>query len=137
MFNAETSTFGFQNVFAHADNQCWALPQTSPQIHKLRTQRLGLRICEPISYRKDLRICGKKLKSTAYQHHWHRFCNFQKKKTFSRLNVSTELGGCIYKVQTPYHQVPLLWNDYFPEVLLFLQQNDLTYGQETSNGLFL
>ena len=37
----------------------------SPQIRKVRTQGFGLRICEPISYRKVLRICGKKLKSTA------------------------------------------------------------------------
>ena len=27
MFIAETRTFGFQNVFAHAKKQCWALPQ--------------------------------------------------------------------------------------------------------------
>ena len=37
----------------------------SLQIRKLRTQDLGFRICESISYRKHLRICGKKLKSTA------------------------------------------------------------------------
>ena len=41
--------------------QCWALPQTGPQIRKVRTQGFGLRICEPISYRKFLRICGKKI----------------------------------------------------------------------------
>ena len=33
----------------------------SPQIRKLRTQGFGLRICGPISYRKHLRICGKKI----------------------------------------------------------------------------
>ena len=27
MFIAETRTFGFQNVFAYAEKQCWALPQ--------------------------------------------------------------------------------------------------------------
>ena len=61
MFIAETITCEFQNVFAHAEKQCWALPQTGPQIRKLRTQGLGLRICEPISYLKHLRICVKKI----------------------------------------------------------------------------
>ena len=47
----------------------WCLPvpdtfQIGPQIRKLRTQDFGLWI-EPIFYRKYLRICGKKLKSTA------------------------------------------------------------------------
>ena len=55
MIIAETRTFGFQNVFAHAEKQRLALPQTGPQVRKLRTQGLGLRICEPISYRKHLR----------------------------------------------------------------------------------
>ena len=32
-------------------------------VRKLRTQGFSLQICEPISYRKHLRICGKKLKS--------------------------------------------------------------------------
>ena len=83
MFIAETRTFGFQNVVAHAEKQCLALPQTGPQICKLRTQGLGLGICEPITYRKHLRICSKKSKSTTnQQHHWGRFCNFQKKKRF-------------------------------------------------------
>ena len=45
----------------------------SPQIRKLRTQGFGLRICGPISYRKHLRICGKKIeiyrKSANQQHH--------------------------------------------------------------------
>ena len=61
MFIAETRTFGFQYVFAHAEKQSWALLQTCSQVRKLRTQGLGLRICEPISYRKQLRICGKKI----------------------------------------------------------------------------
>ena len=58
-------------------NQCWALPQIVPLIRKLRTQGFGLRICEPISYRKHLRIFGKKIeiyrKSANQQHHWDRF----------------------------------------------------------------
>ena len=37
----------------------------NPQIRKLQTQGFGLRICKPISHRKHLRICGKKLKFTA------------------------------------------------------------------------
>ena len=83
MFIAETRIFGFQNVFDQAESLCPALlgtsanRSTSLQICKLRTQGLGLQICELLSYRKDLRICGKKLKSTAkQQHHWDRFCNF-------------------------------------------------------------
>ena len=55
MFIAETRTFGFPNVFAHAEKQCWALPQTGLQVRKFWTQAFGLRICEPISYRKHLR----------------------------------------------------------------------------------
>ena len=78
----------------------------SPQIRKLRTQGFGLRICEPISYRKHLRICGKKIKiyrkSANQQHLWDRFCNFQKNNMFLRFIVSTDLGGwCISKVQHP------------------------------------
>ena len=69
----------------------------SPQIRKLRTQGFGLRICEPISYRKHLRICGKKIKiyrkSANQQHLWDRFCNFQKNNMFLRFIVSTDLGG--------------------------------------------
>ena len=66
---------------------------------KLQTQGFGLQICEPISYRKHLRICGKKLKSTAnQQHRWDRFFAIQKKK-FLRFNEWTDLGGCICKVQ--------------------------------------
>ena len=75
----------------------------SPQICKLRAQGLGLRICKQISYRKHLRISGKKIdiycKSTNQQHHWDRFCNFRK-NTFLRFNVSTGLGGCILKYNT-------------------------------------
>ena len=37
----------------------------SPQNRELRTHGFDLRICEIISYRKCLRICVKKLKSTA------------------------------------------------------------------------
>ena len=33
----------------------------SSQICKLRTQGLGLRICEPITYSKHFRICSKKI----------------------------------------------------------------------------
>ena len=36
----------------------------------------------------------------------------------------------------PRYQVPLLRNDYFPWVLLFLQQNELAWRQETFNGSF-
>ena len=43
MFIVETRTFGYQNVFAHAEKQCWAHPQTSAQVRKLRTQGFGLR----------------------------------------------------------------------------------------------
>ena len=96
-------------------------------VRKLQTQSLGLRICVTISYRKHLRICGKKIeiyrKSVNQQHYWDRFCNFQK-NTFLRFNVSTDLGGCISKVQH-LSPIPQLWNDYFLEVLLFLQQNKL------------
>ena len=42
-------------------NQCWALPQIGPLIRNLRTQGFGLRIGKPISYRKHLRIRGKKI----------------------------------------------------------------------------
>ena len=84
--------------------QCWALPQ----MHKLQTQSLGLRICEPISYRKHLRICGTKIeiyRPPANQHHHRdRFCIFQK-NTFLRFNVSTDLGGSIYKVKHPRAKV--------------------------------
>ena len=48
----------------------------------MRTQGFGLRICEPISYRKLLRICGKKIeiyrKSANQQHRSDRFfANFK------------------------------------------------------------
>ena len=40
--------------------QCWALPQINLQVRKLQTQGFDLQICKTISYRKRLRICGKK-----------------------------------------------------------------------------
>ena len=43
MFIAETKRLGFLNVFAHAEKQCKALPQTGSQVLKLWNQRLGLR----------------------------------------------------------------------------------------------
>ena len=42
MFIAEIRTFGFQNVFAIAEKQCWALPQTGPQLHK--SANCGLKV---------------------------------------------------------------------------------------------
>ena len=74
----------------------------SPQIRKVQTQGFGLRICEPISYRKLLRICGKKIeiyrKSANQQHHCHRFCNLQK-NMYLQFKISTDLGRCISNVQ--------------------------------------
>ena len=88
MFIAVTGTFGFQNVPAHAEKQCWALRKP---VRKLRTKGLGLRICDPISYRKHLRICGKKIeiyrKSANQQHHWDRFCNIKKSYVFTILCI--------------------------------------------------
>ena len=59
---------------------------TNPLSRKLRTQGFGLRICEPISYRKHLRINGKKIeiyrKSENQQHRWHRFFAISKKIRF-------------------------------------------------------
>ena len=73
-------------------------------VRKLRTQGFGLRICEPISYRKHLRICSKKIeiyrKSANQQNQWDRFCNLQKNR-YLQFNVSTDLGGCISNVQHP------------------------------------
>ena len=43
--------------------QCWALPQIGPLIRNLRIQSFGLRICKPISHRKHLRICSKKIET--------------------------------------------------------------------------
>ena len=103
MFIVQTRTFGFQNAFAHAEKHCWALPQTGPQVHKLRTQDLVFRICKPISYRKHFRICGKKSKiyrkSANQQHHWNHFCNFHK-NTFLRFNVSADLVNVFLKYNT-------------------------------------
>ena len=42
MFIAETRTFEFQNVFAHAEKQCWALSQTGPLIRK--STNCGLKV---------------------------------------------------------------------------------------------
>ena len=58
----------------------------SPLIRKLRTQGVDLRICKPISYRKHLRICGKKIQiyreSAKQQHPWDRFLAISKKLRF-------------------------------------------------------
>ena len=93
MFIAETRTFGFQNVFAQAEKQCWALTQTGSLIRKLRTQGLGFRICEPISYRKHLRICGKKIeiyrKSTTSL---RSFLQFPKKKNVFTIECIDRFG---------------------------------------------
>ena len=88
--------------------QCWALPQIGPLIRKSANcglKNFGLQISEPISYRKHLRICGKKIeiyrKSANQPHHWDRFCNFQKKKFYHSKWAIDRFGGCIFKVQHP------------------------------------
>ena len=128
MFIAETRTFGFQNVLAHAEKQCWALPQTGQLIRKLRTQGFGLQICEPISYRKHLRLRGKKIeiysKSAKSTTLFGSFLQFPKKYVFT-IQCIDRFGWMYFNSATPSHQVPLLWNDYFPKVLLFLQHNEL------------
>ena len=61
-------------------------------VRKLRTQGFDLRICEPISYRKHLRIRGKKLKSTQIRKATTSlgcFFAIYKKNTFLRFIVST------------------------------------------------
>ena len=84
-------------------------------------------------------ICGKKIeiyrKSANQQHHWDCFCNFQKNTFFDSMH--RQIWVEVSLMYNTFYQDPLLWNDYFPEVLLFLQQNELAQGQETSNGLFL
>ena len=64
-----------------------AFPQIGLQIRKLRTQGIELRICEPISYRKHLRICGKKS--------WNL-------PQIRRLTTSLECFGTIYKKKRFY-----------------------------------
>ena len=139
MFIAETRTFGFQNVFSLAEKQCWALSQTGPQIRKLRNQGLDLQICNQISYRKHLRICGKKIeiyhKSTNQQHHRDRSAISKKIRFYD--SMYRQIWVDVFLKHNTLSPIPLLWNDFFPEVLQFLQQNELTQGQETSNGLFL
>ena len=118
MFIAETRTFGFQNVFAHAEKQCWALLQTGPQVRKLWSQGLGLRICEPISYRKHLRICGK-------------IVEIYHKSATSITRIVSAISKKIRFYDSMYRQIwvdvflnynnlsltssVLLWNNYFPE----------------------
>ena len=66
MFIAETRTFGFQNVYAHVEKQCWALPQTDPQIADSRFRFADLR--------KKIEIYRK---FANQQHYWDRLCNFK------------------------------------------------------------
>ena len=98
MFIAETRTFGFQNVVAFAEKQCWALPQTSPLIRKLRTQGLGLR------------ICGKIIK--IYRNSTTSIAGFvsaiSKKKYGFTIECMDRFGWMYFESITPYHQVPLL-----------------------------
>ena len=76
----------------------------SKSLRKLQTQGLVLRICEPISYRKHLRICGKNsslsqiCKATTLL--GSLLCNFQK-SMFSWFNVSTDLVDVFIKYNTP------------------------------------
>ena len=56
---------GFQMSLPMLKSMFWALPQAGLQVRKLRTQGLGLRICEPIFYRKHLQFCSKKIETTA------------------------------------------------------------------------
>ena len=92
MFIAETRTSGFQNAVAHTEKQCWALPQTGPLIRKLRTQGLGLRICEPISYRKHLRICSKKIEIYRKSRPLGSFLQFPKKKNVFTIECIDRFG---------------------------------------------
>ena len=64
--------------------------------------RLKVLVCGFANRFLTANICGKKIeiyrKSANQQHHWNRFCNFQK-NTFLQFNASTDLGGCISNVQ--------------------------------------
>ena len=82
--------------------QCWALPQTGPQVRKSANCGLKVLVCGFANRFLTANICGKKIeiyrKSANQQHHWDCFCNFQK-NTFLRFNASTDLGRCISNVQ--------------------------------------
>ena len=95
---------------------------------KLRTQGFDLRICEPISFSKHLRTCGKKTeiyrKSAKKQLCWNRLFVISKKHVF-RVQCIDRLGMMYLLSATPPYQVLQLRNDHFPWLQLFLQQNDL------------
>ena len=117
--------------------QCWALPQIGPLIRKLQTQGFGLQICEPIAYRKHLWNCGRKIeiyrKSTTSL--GSLLFNFQK-YTFLRFNVSTDLGGCIYKVQHPLTKFLSCGTTIFFGCCQSYSKMSYPTRQEVSNGLF-
>ena len=86
-----------------AQKQCWALPQTGPQVRKSANCGLKVLVCGFANRFFTANICGKKIeiyrKSTASL---RSFLQFQKKtKTFIQFNVSTDLGGYISNVQHP------------------------------------
>ena len=78
----ETYISVFQQVLGTSANR-----SANPLIRKLRTRGFGLRIGKPISYRKHLRIRGKKIeiyrKSANQQHRWDRFFAISKKYVFT------------------------------------------------------
>ena len=96
--------FFFGIIFLYI-GQCWALPQIDPLIRKLRFQGL---VCRFANRFLTASICGFAIKIEIYRkaaNHQHRgnlnrLCNFQK-YAFLQFNVSTNLGGCICKVQRP------------------------------------
>ena len=98
-----------QKRWGDANKQCWALPQICPQIcpqiRKLRTQRFNFRICEPISCRKHLQICGKKIeiyrKSANQQHRWVVSLQFTKKMRFYGSMYGQSWEDVFIKYNTP------------------------------------
>ena len=80
--------------------QCWGLPQIGPQIADSRFWLADLQtdfLLQTFAA-KNWNLTQFRKATTSLRSF---LCNFQKKKTFLRRNVSTEFGECIYKIQQP------------------------------------
>ena len=110
--------------------QCWALPQTGPQVRKSANCGLKVLVCGFANRFLTANICGfavKKLKSTANPqiNNITEIVSAISKQIRFHNSMHRQIWVDVFLMYNTSHQDPLLRNDYFPEVLLFLQQNEL------------
>ena len=100
--------------------QCWALPQTGPQVRKSANCGLKVLVCGFANRFLTANICGfavKKLKFTANPqiNNITGIVSAISKKIRFYDSMHRQIWVDVFLMHNTSHQDPLLWNDYFRE----------------------